>query len=99
MHVTAIIAAGLERFTEATLCDADDLREELDLIRKQGLCGQPWRMAPGHLRHWRPVLGSDQRPAGPISISVPAFRFLDENLPRHAGLLVESAREITKSLP
>lgn len=99
VHVTATIEAGLERFTDSTLCDPDKLREDLLRIRERGYAV--------NASEWRPdiqgigvgVLGVDHRPVGSISISMPTFRFLDENLPRHAALLLDGAREISKNLP
>jgi IclR family acetate operon transcriptional repressor len=99
VHVAATISSGLERFTDSTLCDPDLLREELGRVRAQGYAVNRGEWRPDIYGIGVPILGSDQRPVGSISISMPAFRFLEEDLPRHAGLLAAAAREIATSLP
>lgn len=99
VHVAATMDAGLDRFTDATLSDARALREELARIREQGYAVNRGEWRPDIFGVGVPILGSDQRPVGSISISMPAFRFRDEDLPRYATLLVEAAQEIAHSLP
>ena len=99
VHVAATIEAGLDRFTDATVSDVDALEEELRRIREQGYAVNRGEWRRDIFGVGVPILGSDDRPVGSISISMPAFRFRDEDLPRYAGLLVESAQEVAKSLP
>lgn len=98
-HVDAMIDAGLDRFTDRTLSDSDELREELAQIRERGYAVNRGEWRPDIFGVGVPILGSDQRPVGSISISMPAFRFREEDLPRYADLLMGAAREIAKSLP
>ncbi|SFE34234.1 IclR family transcriptional regulator [Blastococcus tunisiensis] len=99
VHVAATIEAGLARFTDATLSDVDALEEELRRIREQGYAVNRGEWRRDIFGVGVPILGSDDRPVGSISISMPAFRFRDEDLPRYSGLLMESAQEVAKSLP
>lgn len=99
VHVAATIEAGLDRFTDNTVCDVAALGEELEGIRERGYAVNRGEWRRDIFGIGVPILGSGDRPVGSISISMPAFRFRDEDVPRYAALLVEGAQEVSKSLP
>lgn len=97
-EVNEVVAAGLERYTESTLCDAGAVRAEIAAIRERGYAV--------NLAEWRPevcgigaaILDRAGRPVGGTSISMPAFRFREEDVPYYGGLVAAAAKEITHRL-
>lgn len=97
-EVDEVIAAGLERFTETTRCDPGTLRADLAAIRERGYAI--------NFAEWRPevcgvgaaILDPAGRPLGGVSISMPAFRFRDDDIPLYGRLVAAGAQEISDRL-
>lgn len=69
---------GLVERTDATIGDADRLREELDRVRERGFAVNDEEGVRGLRAVGSPVLGRDDTPIGAISLSAPTSRFSGE---------------------
>lgn len=97
-EIEQVIAAGLQRYTDRTLCDPAALRAELAAIRARGYST--------NIAEWRPevcgigaaILDCEARPVGGTSISMPASRFRADDIPHYGELVSEAAKEIAHRL-
>ena len=93
--VEELIAQGLERFTDATPADPDELRAELDRIRTDGYAVNRNQYRPGVCAIAAPVLDEDGAPLASVAVSMPDSRFDAERVPEWSRLVAETAAEIT----
>ena len=97
--LTAVIKGGLSPYTEATITDADDLRENLEQVRRLG-----YAHSVGEMDDEVRALAVPLRPSGrgyaraALSVTGPAFRFTAEKVPRVLPLLQASAVRIESIL-
>lgn len=70
----------LSRYTENTITDRDELRDELDQIREQNMAFSFGDMVDGLNAVGVPVIDGDDNLLGALSVSGPAHRFTDERL-------------------
>ncbi|MFF6786637.1 IclR family transcriptional regulator C-terminal domain-containing protein, partial [Streptomyces sp. NPDC012510] len=93
--VEELIAQGLERFSDTTPADPDELRAELDRIRTDGYAVNRNQYRPGVCAIAAPVLDEDGSPLAAIAVSMPESRFDVKRLPEWSRMVVEAAAEIT----
>ncbi|MFD6174383.1 IclR family transcriptional regulator [Streptomyces coeruleorubidus] len=93
--VEELIAQGLERFTDTTPADPDELRAELDRIRTDGYAVNRNQYRPGVCAIAAPVLDEDGAPLASVAVSMPDSRFDAERLPEWSRTVAETAAEIT----
>lgn len=97
-EVEEFIAGGLERFTENTLCDPDALRAELAAICQRGYAINTGEWRAEVCGVGGALLDRIGRPVGGISISMPASRFHEEDVPHYGELVAAAANEINQRL-
>ncbi|MDX5894000.1 IclR family transcriptional regulator [Rubrobacter radiotolerans] len=90
--------AGLRRFTEHTITDADELRRELEKIQEQGYGLDSEEMEEGVRCVAAPVFGPDGNILAGVSISGPASRLDEARLEEIVPEIKRIAREFTESL-
>jgi IclR family transcriptional regulator, acetate operon repressor len=93
--VEELIAQGLERFTDTTPAEPDELRAELDRIRTDGYAVNRNQYRPGVCAIAAPVLDEDGAPLASVAVSMPDSRFDAERLPEWSRMVAEAAAEIT----
>lgn len=89
---------SLERFSETTIVDPAQLRDELELVRLRG-----WGSA---LAEWQehtnavavPVFATDGSAVAALSVTAPAFRMPPDELPQLAEELVQFSQELARRL-
>jgi DNA-binding IclR family transcriptional regulator len=93
-----VIDAGFRRFTSRTLTSGDELRHELDEIRRRGYSinrGEYWDGVAGVAA---PIWDINSSPIAAVSIVGPAYRFSAERIEEFGGLARETAGEISRQL-
>jgi len=89
---------GLPRLTNNTITDPDLLKKELHAIRVQGYAIDNEENEPGIRCVAAPILDSAQHVIASISISGPSVRITNEKIPELADMVVETSREISRTL-
>ncbi|MGI5193194.1 IclR family transcriptional regulator [Streptomyces sp. CA-288835] len=93
--VEELIAQGLERFSDSTPTDPDELRAELDQIRADGYSVNRNQFRPGVCAIAAPVLDEEGTPLAAVAISMPDSRFDADRLPEWGRIVADTAAEIT----
>ncbi|WP_128377326.1 IclR family transcriptional regulator [Streptomyces cavernae] len=93
-----LIARGLERFSDTTPVDSDELRAELDRIRADGYTVNRNQYRPGVCALAAPVLDESGTPLAAVAISMPDSRYDADRVPEWSHLVVGTAAEITGRL-
>ncbi|MFJ4568433.1 IclR family transcriptional regulator [Streptomyces caelestis] len=93
--VEELIAQGLERYSDTTLTDSDELRAELDRIRIDGYAVNRNQYRPDVCAIAAPVLDEEGTPLATVAISMPASRYDADRLPEWGRLVADAAAEIT----
>ncbi|MFI5469316.1 IclR family transcriptional regulator [Streptomyces cacaoi] len=93
--VEELISQGLERFSETTPADPEELRAELHRIRADGYAVNRNQYRPGVCAIAAPVLDEDGTPLATVAISMPDSRYDADELPGWGRLVAETAAEIT----
>ncbi|KDN72446.1 IclR family transcriptional regulator [Streptomyces olindensis] len=94
--VDELITRGLERFSDTTPVDPEELHAELDRIRADGYAVNRNQYRPGVCAVAAPVLDEDGTPLATVAISMPESRFDDERVPEWGRLVADTAAEITR---
>jgi IclR family transcriptional regulator, acetate operon repressor len=94
--VDDLIAAGLERFSDTTPTEPDELRAELDRIRTDGYAVNRHQFRPGVCAVAAAVLDEDGTPLAAVAVSMPEARYDDEGAPRWGHLVADTAAEISR---
>jgi IclR family transcriptional regulator, acetate operon repressor len=94
--VEELITAGLERFSDTTPIDPDELRSELDRVRADGYAVNRNQYRPGVCAVAAPVLEEDGTPLAAVAVSMPESRFDAERAPQWGRLVADTATEITQ---
>lgn len=89
-----IIAQGLEPITGDTICDADVLRRELELIRQRGYAIDNMEHELGVRCVGVPILDRQGEVLGAISVTGTSLRFDQENTEEFARILRRHVQEI-----
>lgn len=93
--VEELITHGLERYSDTTPTDPDDLRAELDRIRVDGYAVNRNQYRPDVCAIAAPVLDEDGTPLATVAISMPDSRYDADRLPEWGRLVADAAAEIT----
>jgi IclR family KDG regulon transcriptional repressor len=91
-------AKGLPRLTKNTITDPNLLKKELQAIKSQGYAIDNEENEPGIRCVAAPILDSSQHVIASISISGPSVRITNEKIPELADMVIQTSREISKSL-
>ncbi|MEU9898604.1 IclR family transcriptional regulator [Streptomyces phaeochromogenes] len=90
------IARGLERYSETTPADPEELRAELRRIRTDGYAVNRNQYRPGVCAIAAPVLDEDGTPLATVAISMPESRYDAEKLPEWGRLVADATAEIAE---
>ncbi|MBX6381825.1 MAG: IclR family transcriptional regulator [Microbispora sp.] len=93
-----VIAAGLERFTPATVTDADELRRQLDDTLRLGYAITVEEYEIGLNAIAAPIRSHEGEVVAAVSASGPAYRFSEERMRELAPVLVAGADDISHRL-
>jgi DNA-binding IclR family transcriptional regulator len=91
-----VVRAGLERFTPATITDADALERELDRVRQRGWAADIGELVNGEVSCAAPILDRRGLTVGAMGVSGPPDRLLVARQPR--GDLVAFVREAARAV-
>ncbi|MBZ3906510.1 IclR family transcriptional regulator [Streptomyces griseiscabiei] len=94
--VDELVAAGLERFSDTTPVEPDELRAELDRIRADGYAVNHNQYRPGVCAVAAPVLDEDGTPLAAVAVSMPEARYDGERTPKWGRLVADTAAEISQ---
>jgi IclR family acetate operon transcriptional repressor len=93
--IEELITQGLERYSETTPADPEDLRAELRRIRTDGYAVNRNQYRPGVCAIAAPILDEDGTPLATVAISMPDSRYDADELPEWGRLVADTAAEIT----
>jgi DNA-binding IclR family transcriptional regulator len=93
-----LVTTALEAVTPKTTTSAENLRQELAAVRRNGVAFSFEEYTPGIIGLACPILSSDGRPLGSLNIAMPAVRYGDGVRDRVAEALQRAAREISRRL-
>jgi IclR family acetate operon transcriptional repressor len=96
--VDAVIAAGLEPRTPATITDPDELRREIARIRRRGYSIDNVENEDGVRCVGAPVFDHEGRVAGGLSVAGPTYRMTAERLREYGPEVVAAAAELSRRL-
>lgn len=94
-QLEAFLARPLDRVTECTIADTDQLRDELRTVRALGWAAAIDEIGHGASAIAAPILTPAGDSAAAISISGPTARFGPEARQKYAKLIVQAAREVS----
>ncbi|WP_033314645.1 IclR family transcriptional regulator [Streptomyces iakyrus] len=94
--VDDLVAAGLERFSDTTPIEPDELRAELDRIRADGYAVNRNQYRPGVCAVAAAVLDEDGTPLAAVAVSMPEARFDGERTHKWGRLVADTAAEISQ---
>jgi IclR family acetate operon transcriptional repressor len=94
--VEELLANGLERYSETTPVDPEELRAELRRIRADGYAVNRNQYRPGVCAVASSVLDEDGTPLATVAISMPDSRYDAAELPEWGRLVADTAAEITQ---
>jgi IclR family acetate operon transcriptional repressor len=94
--VEEFIARGLERYSETTPTDPEELRTELRRIRTDGYAFNGNQYRPGVCAIAAPVLDEDGTPLATVAISMPESRYDANELPEWGRLVADATAEIAE---
>ncbi|WP_113705116.1 IclR family transcriptional regulator [Nonomuraea lactucae] len=93
--VEEVLRQPLARFTDATVIDAERLRERLSQIREQGYAISRGELDPDVLGVAAPVFGEDDTLVAAVSIAALSHRVSDAQAADVAQSVIRAARELT----
>ncbi|MDQ0955224.1 IclR family acetate operon transcriptional repressor [Streptomyces phaeochromogenes] len=96
--VEELVAQGLERFSDTTPADPDELRAELDRIRTHGYAVNRNQYRPGVCALAAPVLDESGTPLAAVAVSMPDSRYDADRESEWGGHVAGTAKEISGRL-
>lgn len=93
-EVDEIIAGKLERYSDSTLTDPDELRADLERIRRDGYALNRNQYRPDVCAIAAPIMANDSTPIATIAISMPASRWEPDRVPELGAQVAEAAADI-----
>jgi DNA-binding IclR family transcriptional regulator len=98
--VDALAEAGLARYTDATICDAERLARDLARIRERGWGSEIGELTPGQVSLAAPIMDRSGLTVGAVGIFGPPERLLVARQPRGELLAYvrEAARAVSREL-
>ncbi|GAA1491295.1 IclR family transcriptional regulator [Brachybacterium sacelli] len=97
-ELDAVLETPRERFTDATVTDADALRRLFDESRERGWAEAVEEFEQGLNAVAAPIRGPEGRVVAAVSVAGPAYRLGPEELPVAAEVLIRAAEEISRRL-
>ncbi len=94
-ELTAVLADGLERFTDRTITDGGALRMELDRVRRNGFASTLAEYEDDLNAVAAAVYGADEQVVAAVSVSGPAYRMPAAVLAEIAAAVRDAAAEIS----
>ena len=94
----AALAADHVRLTEYTVVDPEELREELDHIRREGVAFGSQQTHRGTCSVAAPVLGSDGSVVASLAVAVPLERFGPMETRRYVTAVKQTAAALSHEL-
>ena len=94
-----LVAPKLEKHTEATIVDMDELEEELERVREQGYATASEELEEGAAAAGAVLRDSLGRPVGAISVGGPSSRLTSERLDSLGRELAAVAARLAPFLP
>lgn len=96
----ALAEAGLARYTETTICDAERLDRDLARIRERGWGSEIGELTPGQVSLAAPIMDRSGLTVGSVGIFGPPQRLLVARQPRGELLAYvrEAARAVSREL-
>ena len=97
---SALMAAGLEAYTEATITDPERLERELSRVRAQGWAVEVGELVPGQVSYGAPIADRRGMTVGAMGIFGPPERLLAARQPRGDLLAYvrDGARAVSREL-
>jgi IclR family KDG regulon transcriptional repressor len=89
---------NLKRFTDTSITDPEELKEEIQKIRNQGYAEDREESVPGVRCVAAPIRNSDGSAVAAISISLPSLRFDKTNIPALRKIVCHGALEISQQM-
>lgn len=89
---------GLERFTDKTITDPDQLFTELEAIKRKGFAVDDEERTEGMRCIAAPIFDAYGDPIAGLSISGPTFRIPQNATSKIGEIVSDSARAVTKDL-
>ncbi|MGW0757711.1 IclR family transcriptional regulator [Streptomyces sp. NPDC002814] len=96
--VEELLTQGLERFSDTTPADPDELRADLDRIRTDGYAVNRNQYRPGVCALAAPVLDESRTPLAAVAISMPDSRYDEDRAPEWGALVTDTVAEISGRL-
>lgn len=96
--VQTVIAGSLQAFTENTLVDVDQLKEDLEATRSRGYSIDNMENEPEVRCVAAPIFDRHGHVFAALSVSGPAFRMTEAVIPVFGSLVAQAARNISKQL-
>ena len=90
------LSGSLPRWTPRTLTAPEDLRRELEKVRRRGYAFSDGELDVDVRAVAAAVLDAESHPVGSLSVSCPASRLTDELIEPYGARLAEAAQAITK---
>lgn len=87
-----------EKITDKTISSIEQLREEMEVIRRDGVAYSFEEFTPGIIGMATPILSSSGRPLGSINVAMPAVRYNEEMRATIVDLLKDGARNAMQRL-
>ncbi len=96
--VEKVLAKPLERFTEATDCDPENLRERIDAAARFGVAVSDMGFESDVCSTAAPIFGATAEVCGAVTVAAPSARMNDNLRQLVATRLTQAALAITKGL-
>ena len=93
-----INTAGLLRFTKNTITDKKILKEELNIVRRQGFAEDNEEIESGLCCIAAPIKNYQGIVIAAISVSIPTFRMSDKKKEQMKKIVIEKAKKISMQL-
>jgi IclR family transcriptional regulator, acetate operon repressor len=93
-----VLSRPLERATPRTITEPDELRAQLEAVRERGWAQTLEELEQGLNAIAAPVRDAERRVIAALSVSGPAFRMPEVDLPRIARPTVDAANAISQRL-
>lgn len=94
-HLEVLLARPLRRFTPATICDPEALRQELKRVREQGFATTLNEHLDGAFSVAAPVFGAGGKVIAGVGISGPSYRVSEVQMEEFAGVVTGVARRFS----
>jgi IclR family transcriptional regulator, KDG regulon repressor len=91
-----IVASGLKKVTDRTVTNPSRIKKELDDIRINGYAFSDGELTPEGVGFACPIFDGNKRVIGSLVITLPAYRFREEQSANFVTLLKESSERLSR---